>query len=277
MRWALICGAAAIASGGCDRPPPASPPAPVPVGKPLKQSAEVETNGKRAASSAPAGGASESSAAGDMAPPNGEPVATSIPAGTNPPGPPVAKQPTVSDTRQPTRAVPAQATLDIEAAKADPNFAKDLPDEPIPPAENGREYRSVSFSKLSGFLYDHFEVEASLEENPNKPVDLIPPEVRALNETPVAVRGFMMPIDINRENETRKFLLVRNRMACCFGAMTGLNEWIFVHMEAAPAKFVKDVPVVVYGKLEVGEDIKDGMVMSVYRMRGDEVGHSGGY
>jgi hypothetical protein len=87
----------------------------------------------------------------------------------------------------------------------------------------------------------------------------------------------MMPIDINRENETRKFLLVRNRMACCFGAMTGLNEWILVQMDPTPAKFVKDVPVVVYGTLEVGEDIKDGMVMSVYRMRGDEVGHSGGY
>ncbi|MGH7162583.1 MAG: hypothetical protein ACREID_03790, partial [Planctomycetota bacterium] len=59
---------------------------------------------------------------------------------------------------------------------------------------------------------------------------------------------------------------------CCYGVMPRMNEW--VHVKMAPgkkAKFAIHVPLVAYGTLAVGEQIEDGIVMSLYRMESTEV------
>ena len=104
----------------------------------------------------------------------------------------------------------------------------------------------------------------------------IPQRVLALDKKKVIVQGFMVPIEFKRDS-VRSFLLVRNQMMCCFGAMIGMNEWVMVQMDGEKrTTFVQDVPTVVYGELEVGEDIQNGMVMSLYRLRGLEVQFKGG-
>lgn len=148
-------------------------------------------------------------------------------------------------------------------------------------------YTRVTFNELACFEYDPFDagvpMHAASPEEAASPTltkandtDRIPANVLALNGKKLGVQGFMMPIEIKR-NQVKSFLLVRNQMACCFGMMLGFNEWVFIRCpEDKPADFVPDVVITVYGTMEVGEEIQDGAVMSIFRMRCDEVLHSGG-
>jgi hypothetical protein len=52
----------------------------------------------------------------------------------------------------------------------------------------------------------------------------------------------------------------------------GPEEWVYVTMAAGRAiPNVGSTPVTVFGLLSVGEDVRDGVIDSVYRMRGDRV------
>jgi len=101
--------------------------------------------------------------------------------------------------------------------------------------------------------------------------DQIPAPVKALNNKKVSVQGFMVPMKVEK-GATKLFLLVKDTSLCCFGRMPRMNEWISVKMsEGRSAKFIGDQPVTVFGKIEVGEEIKDGEVLSIYRMDADDV------
>ena len=104
----------------------------------------------------------------------------------------------------------------------------------------------------------------------------LPGRILALNKKKIIIQGFMVPIEFKRD-AVRSFLLVRNQMMCCFGAMMGMNEWILVQMDGEKkTSYVQDVPTTVMGELEVGEDFQNGMVMSIYRLRAFEVTFKGG-
>ena len=152
-----------------------------------------------------------------------------------------------------------------------------------PPAPERDGFRSINFDELASFEYDPIAAGVPLlgsAPNPQQTterVDQIPPAIRKLNGTRAGVSGFMMPIEMEKDR-VKSFLLMRNQMACCFGMMVGFNEWIFVELpEGRPTKFVPDVPIVAYGTLEVGEEVEDGIVMSIYRMAADDVVPRGGF
>jgi hypothetical protein len=178
---------------------------------------------------------------------------------------------------------------------------------PGSPDKDKPEYLRVSFNELASFDYDAFEADVP-QEGPGEGGATVastaaaanPPEVNgaqptagsarrsglnwqipepilALNGRKVVVQGFMVPIEI-RKDEVKSFLLVRNQMVCCFGVMVGFNEWIFVQMEGAKrAKFVPDTLVSVYGMLEVGEDVQNGLVMSIFRLEGHDTVFQSGF
>jgi hypothetical protein len=67
-------------------------------------------------------------------------------------------------------------------------------------------------------------------------------------------------------------VLSSNIDSCHFGVIGGPEEWVYVTMVAGRAiPNVGTTPVTVFGLLSVGEDVRDGVVDSVYRMRGDRV------
>lgn len=136
------------------------------------------------------------------------------------------------------------------------------------------DYLPVSFAYLSSFDYDvpdPFSMKNMKEEDHKKLSDQIPEYIRKLDKTKVALSGFMVPIDIIDEG-VKTFILTSNQMMCCFGQMPWYNEWVFVEMpDGKPATFHNDIPVTVDGVLEIGEEIEDGFVISLFRMKGDQI------
>ena len=99
----------------------------------------------------------------------------------------------------------------------------------------------------------------------------VPAEVRRLDEVDVAVVGYLMPLAGTPAAMT-KFLLVRNMMICCYAVVPQINEWIYVEADTKQKlRYIRDVPVLVRGRLEVKESVEAGLVMSLYQMRAESM------
>lgn len=144
-------------------------------------------------------------------------------------------------------------------------------------ATDEKGYEHLDFDLLGGFIYEPPDpLEAPAVERPgpllDTPKNFIPDTITKYNGKRVAVQGFMMPIKYENEQVT-VFLLTKARGYCCgFGQAPRMNEWIFVKMgDAEGADFVHNQLVTVYGTLDVGEEKRDGVVMSIYRLACDSV------
>jgi len=112
----------------------------------------------------------------------------------------------------------------------------------------------VDFKFLGGFDY---------EENQE-----IPEPVNRLNGRVVEIEGFMLPVDFD-EGKVNSFLLMNSRMACCFGVMPRINEFVYVEMpKGKSTKFMTDIPISVSGRLEIGED---NLVGGLYTLEASKV------
>ncbi len=137
-----------------------------------------------------------------------------------------------------------------------------------------RDYTFVRFSQL-------MHMEAPLPPrhdlgSASRPVvadtqSLIPEGARAFNNRKVSIRGYVVPVDVTRDG-TREFVLSSNIDSCHFGVIGGPAEWVYVTMvDSRTIPSVGTTPVTVFGVLAVGEDVRDGVVDSVYRMRGERL------
>lgn len=136
------------------------------------------------------------------------------------------------------------------------------------------EFLKVNFGQLGNFEYNVPYPEDIREAD--KPMDVIgdqiPKEIKALNEQKVIAVGYMMPIDVDRKGRIKSFALVEDQASCCYGIPPAMNEWIMVEMkEGEFAGYYNDIPTAVFGKIEIGEEIEDGYIMSLYRMEASEV------
>lgn len=133
----------------------------------------------------------------------------------------------------------------------------------------------VTWDTLSHFTYDTASMDEEIDVNMRlkKKKHPIPGFIRRLNGSPVAVVGFMIPIDTNDAGDkATSFILARSQATCCYGITPKMNEWIFVQMDKNKnADAVMDIPVTAFGVLSVGEEKKAGMCWSLYRMVSDKV------
>ena len=168
----------------------------------------------------------------------------------------------------PSRVIP-QASLDlvkqIDGNVSDPtNFEK---------TADGQWWK-VTFAALGSFKYDVPDPdELRKSPTPTKPLkDQIPAKLKGLDKQKVLVVGFMVPIEITREGKVKSFAITQNQQFCCFGVPPAMNEWVMVTMEEGKvADYIMDLPVAAYGELAVSEEIEDGYVLSMYRMKSSEV------
>ena len=141
------------------------------------------------------------------------------------------------------------------------------PSDSKPSAENA-DFLPVTFSTLASYYYEL----PALEDNAKKPAkDQIPQPIKDLNGKKIALQGFMVPIDLKNGKST-KFLLVKDQSLCCFGRMPRMNEWVSVKMKPGKsARVIQDQPVTVFSSIDVGENIENGEVLSIYRVDSEDV------
>jgi len=190
----------------------------------------------------------------------------SAPSGEEAIGSGIPKPPAAADENAPAAVQPAMPQITgASQASAQPSAAG---------TAAPKDYLPVSFAYLSSFNYDvpdPFSMKNMKEEDRKKITDQIPDYILKLDQKKVALSGFMVPIDVVDEG-VKTFILTSNQMMCCFGQMPWYNEWVFVEMpEGKPATFHNDIPITVGGVLEIGEEIEDGFVISLFRMKGDRV------
>jgi hypothetical protein len=116
---------------------------------------------------------------------------------------------------------------------------------PMPPG-----HERVSWNQLGGFTYREGEA--------------LPAEVLALAGREVGIFGFMMTLgDAER---SQRFVLVESLWGCCFGSVPDLNQTILVRVAEGTTAEYSAAPLLVTGRLEVGEEREGGYVTSVYRL-----------
>lgn len=95
----------------------------------------------------------------------------------------------------------------------------------------------------------------------------LPAAVTALSGQKAAINGYMIPL--STEQKPREFVLVGSLWDCCFGKPPAINHGIIVTFPDGAA--YTDFPILVTGTFEVGEELEDGEVTSVFRLRATSV------
>lgn len=147
---------------------------------------------------------------------------------------------------------------------------------PAAPAKKDGDYEIVGFDRLASFNFtppDYSPTGAA--PAPAAKPDQIPAAIKALDEQKVAVAGFMLPVKME-EGLVKEFLLVRDPMACCYGMMPKVNEWVVVRMTGKGVQPLMDVPLTFYGKLRVGEMFENGYLTGIYLLEGEKMGQAKG-
>lgn len=134
-------------------------------------------------------------------------------------------------------------------------------------------YEVVGFDRLASYEYTPPDYDAAAPAKDQPPVvkpNQIPAAIKELDQRKVAVTGFMLPVKMEA-GLVKEFLLVKDPMMCCYGVMPKLNEWVVVRMVGKGVKPLMDVPIVLEGKLRVGEMFENGYLTGLYLLEGDQL------
>jgi hypothetical protein len=121
---------------------------------------------------------------------------------------------------------------------------------PVPPG-----YERISWLTLGAFSYKE-----GME---------LPEAVTRLHNRKVAIVGYMVALE--EVEDIHEFLLVESLWSCCFGSIPEIHQVILVRVGGRRGVDLITAPLFVTGILEVGEEVEDGFVTSVYRLRADRV------
>jgi hypothetical protein len=134
---------------------------------------------------------------------------------------------------------------------------------PVDPPKVVDGFREVRFELLTSFDYEWSPTSGLAAQGA---AERIPAAVRELGGAKVLIRGYMQPIEFDREG-VRSFLLTNIPGGCCFGMVPRLNEWIEVTLPGTERiDYSYSDPIEVRGVLEVGEARSGDVVTSLYRM-----------
>ncbi len=164
------------------------------------------------------------------------------------------------DILQPAKPTEPQA---IATVRAGPSASIAEEAKPAAKANEAGVYQ-VTFDHLSAF-----EFVAPPDEKQAKAAEKqIPAPVKALDAKKVAVTGFMLPVKMH-EGLVSEFLLVKDPMACCYGVMPRVNEWVVVRMNGKGVPPLMDVPITFEGTLKVGQLYEGGYLTGLYLLQGE--------
>ena len=140
-----------------------------------------------------------------------------------------------------------------------------------PPEMDGA-YLKLGFDHLADykFIQPPSDPVTDAKTAPVTGEEQIPAEVKGWNDKKALVTGFMLPTKLENGKAT-EFLLMANQMACCYGTVPNMNEWIIVKMpQGTPV--TQDVPISFYGTFRVGAMYENGYMTGIYEMEADKMG-----
>ncbi|HEX2854662.1 MAG TPA: DUF3299 domain-containing protein [Opitutaceae bacterium] len=134
-----------------------------------------------------------------------------------------------------------------------------------PESENG--YLKLSFDRLASFPFvpPAFDAAAGGKPVVQTGEEQIPPAVKSWNNKKAVITGFMMPVKMEKGLVT-EFLVMRNTLACCYGGVPSINEWVVVKMKKGGLPVMVDVPMAFYGELRVGAIFDNGYLSGIYQL-----------
>ncbi|MCC7376600.1 MAG: hypothetical protein IT581_18215 [Verrucomicrobiales bacterium] len=129
----------------------------------------------------------------------------------------------------------------------------------------------VGFDKLASFKYDlpDGQVDTNTVAQTGA-ANQIPPPIKALNNQFISLKGFMLPLKVEKGLVT-EMLMMRDQSMCCYGAVPRINEWVSVKMVGAGVKPIMDQAVTLFGKLKVGEMYENGYLVGIYSLDGERM------
>ena len=139
-----------------------------------------------------------------------------------------------------------------------------------PEQENG--YLKLGFDRLAGFKFIAPEFDPAANPNVQPPTgnEQIPAIVKSWSGKKALITGFMQPTKLENGKCT-EFMLMASQMACCFGGVPNINDWVIVRMPKG-VPVMMDVPVSFYGTLKVGATFENGYLTGIYEMEGEKMG-----
>ena len=135
-------------------------------------------------------------------------------------------------------------------------------------------YQSLTFNMLTGYPFR--EPNWAKMEDPAYIASLnldeqISPEIQAMDSKKVEIQGFMLPLDMS-EGNLRTFMLLKDQMACCFGNIPRLNEWVYVRIPKKKKIGVhQDIPITLFGTLRVGAKFEREVLTGIYHLELDRI------
>ena len=135
-------------------------------------------------------------------------------------------------------------------------------------------YQSLTFNMLTSYPFR--EPNWAKMEDPAYIASLkldeqISPQIQAMDGKRVGIEGFMLPLDMS-EGNLRTFMLLKDQMACCFGNMPRLNEWVYVRVPKKKKVGVhQDVLVTLLGTLRVGAKFEGVVLTGIYHLDLDRI------
>lgn len=167
-------------------------------------------------------------------------------------------------------ALPVAVLAQESAAPAKPADPAATAPLAAPAVENG--YLKLGFEQLASYAFNPppFDPAADPKAKPPTGEEQIPPMVKSWNGKKAVITGYMVPVKMDKGLVT-EFLLMRNTMACCFGTVPNMNEWVIVKMKKGVQPMM-DVPVEFFGELKVGAMFENGYMTGLYELEGEKMG-----
>lgn len=136
----------------------------------------------------------------------------------------------------------------------------------VPTAEQRKPHAAPVAGKVTSFdkIQDLGNFEYDAEKGGGIPVD-----VKALSNTQVKLRGFMIPMD-QAENITT-FALVPSLFACCFGQPPSIQHTVVVKTPKGKAVSYYPDEITVEGTLLVEEKKEEGFIVSVFELTASSI------
>ncbi len=159
-----------------------------------------------------------------------------------------------------------QASLALFLAASLLTARADAPATAIPAPEVDNGCLKLGFDRLAGykFVAPDFDPAADAKAAPPTGEDQIPGIVKSWNGKRVVVTGFMLPTKIDN-GKTTEFLLMANQMACCFGSVPNMNDWVVVRIPKG-TPVIQDVPISFRGTFKVGAMFENRYMTGIYEL-----------